>query len=170
MNNCNKNGKTVLNSILLSGVPTATSQVYALDFTHWLCGNRKICINGSYPLIGSMNFQVRDVTFIGQNTYNVTIGYNGQVSYLPYVKGCNPCCDPCPKSDFVFGQFTVPVISATGVPTVTLNTTNSIVVVSPANVDDCCNVTNAVEIETTLTVGVTSPAALSEETISTKSK
>lgn len=66
--NCNKNGKTVLNSILVSGVSTATSQVYALDFTHWLCGNRKICINSSYPLSGLINFNVVDIVSLGQNT------------------------------------------------------------------------------------------------------
>lgn len=157
---CEGNGKTVLNSILLSGVPTATSQVYALDFTHWLCGNRKICINSSFPLSGVLMFHVADITFLGQNTYDVTINYTGQVSYLPYVKGgCNPCCEPCPKTDYIFGQFTVPVISATGVPTVVINTTGALVVVSPANVEDCCNVTNAVDIETVITVATTPPAA-----------
>nr|DAG80425.1 MAG TPA: hypothetical protein [Bacteriophage sp.] len=160
--NCNKNGKTVLNSILVSGVSTATSQVYALDFTHWLCGNRKICINSSYPLSGLINFNVVDIVSLGQNTWNVSIGYTGQVTYLPFVRGCNPCCDPCPKTDFIFGQFTVPVNSATA-PTVTLSTTGANVVVSPANVEDCCNITNAVEIETVLTVSTGAVAAALEE-------
>lgn len=167
--NCEKNGKTVLNSILLSGVPTATTQVYALDFTHWLCGNRKICINSSYPLSGAMNFNVIDVVSLGQNTWNATISYTGQVSYLPHVRGGNQCCDPCPKSDFVYGQFTVPVNSVTA-PTVTLNTTGAKVVVSPANVDDCCNITNAVEIETVLTVTTAAPASLEEASVMTAKK
>lgn len=170
---CKKNGATYLNSIIPveNGTSVATQQQYYLDFTHYLCNNRKICVTGSYPLIASLTYQVKDVSYVGQKTYAATIVYSGQVSYLPYQKGCNPCCDPCPKSDFIFGSFSVPVYSATGVPTVDLDTANQNILVSPANVEDCCNITNAVELETTLIVNVTPPTVVTPpEALSTKTK
>lgn len=156
---CKKNGDTVLQSINLvpTGTLTATSQEYMLDLVHYLCGNRKVCINGSYPLQGVLNFAVNGSPIsIGNNAYEVTIDVTGSVNYRPYIPNC---CDPCPRQDFVGLKIVVPVYSATGVPTVTLDSASSIVATSAVATQDCCSVTNEIRMVTSLIVNTTAPTA-----------
>ena len=139
-----------------SASPSANVETYYLSLVHFLCGNRKICVNASYPLTGNLHYKIQDISFLGQNTYGVTILAYGEVHYVPYVPNNGQCCNPCPKVDYIFEQFTVPVYSKQGTPTVTIYNETSVVDVSPANVKDCCNVTNAVQIDTVFTVAESS--------------
>jgi hypothetical protein len=156
---CKKNGETNFQSINLvpTATPSATSQEYMLDLVHYLCGNRKVCINGSYPLQGVLNCTVDgSPVSVGNNAYAVTVNVTGSVNYKPYVQGC---CDVCPKQDFVGLKLTIPVYSATGVPTVTLSTAGSVVYTTAIATQDCCSITNEVRMLTSLIVTTTPPAA-----------
>lgn len=156
--NCNSNnGKTYINSILPlpKAVASATSTTYVFDLTHYLCGNRKLCINAAYPLSAVLNYQVQSIEPVGNGAYDCTILCTGQCTYMPYKCGCNSCnpcnncnpCNICPQTDYIFCQFNIPLTSET-VPTLTAG----IAVCDPANVSDCCNTTNAVSISSSLLV------------------
>lgn len=154
-----RNGETVLTSLAVvpTGTQSATSQEYMLDLTHYLCGNRKVCIGGNYPLQGVLNFTLDGVPVsVGNDAYAVTVNVTGSVNYKPYVQGC---CNVCPKQDFVGLKLTIPVYSATGVPTVTLSTAGSVVNTTAIATQDCCSITNEVRMLTSLIVTTTPPTA-----------
>jgi hypothetical protein len=154
-----RNGETVLTSLAVvpTGTQSATSQEYMLDLTHYLCGNRKVCIGGNYPLQGVLNFTLDGAPVsVGNDAYAVTVNVTGSVNYKPYVQGC---CNVCPKQDFVGLKLTIPVYSATGVPTVTLSTVGSVVNTTAIATQDCCSITNEVRMLTSLIVTTTPPTA-----------
>lgn len=154
-----RNGETVLTSLAVvpTGTQSATSQEYMLDLTHYLCGNRKVCIGGNYPLQGVLNFTLDGAPVsVGNDAYAVTVNVTGSVNYKPYVQGC---CNVCPKQDFVGLKLTIPVYSATGVPTVTLSTAGSVVNTTAIATQDCCSITNEVRMLTSLIVTTTPPTA-----------
>lgn len=154
-----RNGETVLTSLAVvpTGTQSATSQEYMLDLTHYLCGNRKVCINGSYPLQGVLNFSLDGTPVsVGNNAYAVTINVTGSVAYKPYMQGC---CEVCPRQDLVGLKVVIPVYSATGVPTVALSNASSIVATSAVATQDCCTITNVVRMVTSLIVTTTPPTA-----------
>lgn len=153
---CQKNGETFLKQILPvpDSSPSSSVETYYLSLVHFLCGNRKICVNASYPLTGDMHYKIQDVSFLGQNTYGVTVLAYGEVHYVPYIPNNGQCCSPCPKVDYIFEQFTIPVYNRQGAPNVNICNESSVVDVSPANVKDCCSVTNAVQIDTVFSVSV----------------
>lgn len=158
MCNCRKNGATDLVQLtpVVTGTPVATTQTYYVDLLHYLCGNRKICVSSSYPLSSSLSYTVGTPEYVGNDTYSFPIVVTGSVTYIPYVR--NSCgCNPCPMQDFIMTQFSVPVYSATGTPTATVvaGTTQT----NPANVEDCCSLTNSCEIETSIVVNSVAPTA-----------
>lgn len=161
----NKDGQTILTKNVVPNAKAASGgTIYALDFLHYLCHNRRICVNSQYPLSGSVSFNVGEITSIGQSVYAVVINYVGSITFIPYQK-CVPtsCCTdkiPCAVSEPIFGSEVFYVFSET-TPTVTVDTTGAITVVEPANITDCCTVTNAVNIYTTMTVNTTTPTTAS---------
>lgn len=148
--NCN-NGQTYLNSLVPVPGATAASATYVMDLTHYTCGNRKICINGAFPLTSDLNYKVLSVQSCGNSCYNCDILVSGTVTYMPYRQGQNCGCgcqsNPCPVTENIWTTLSVPVTSA-ATPTVTAGIAN----VSPTNVRDCCSVTNAVSITTSFNV------------------
>lgn len=142
--NC-KNGQTFLNSCVPVAGGTATSSTYLIDMTHYTCGNRKLCVNGFYPPAANLSAQVIGVPqSVGNDTYVCDILITGTVTYMPYKRGQSQCgcCQPCPETENIYCTVSVPVSAAT-VPTLTVGTP---VIASPTNVQDCCNVTNAVSV------------------------
>lgn len=154
--NCN-NGQTYLNSIVPVPGATADSATYVMDLTHYTCGNKKICINGAFPITADLNYKVLSVESCGNDCYNCDILCTGTVTYMPYRQGqncgCGCQCNPCPVTENVWTTISVPVTSA-DIPTVTKGIANC----SPANVKDCCNVTNAMSITTSFTVATAEAA------------
>ena len=88
--NCN-NGMTYVNTCIPAPGATATDATYVLDLTHYLCGNRKVCVNAAYPLTANLNYQVRGIEDVGNKTFNCDILVYGTVTYMPHKQGCNPC-------------------------------------------------------------------------------
>lgn len=139
---CN-NGKT--NVVSLTTIPggTAANASYLLQLEHFLCGNRKLCINDAYPLVSDLKFTpVGTPVSVGNGAYCCEVAVTGTVTYMPYACGCG-----CARQDQVFCSICVPCSAAT-VPTITGGTA----VVAPTNVQPCCNITNAVAITTSLNV------------------
>lgn len=141
---CNSNGRTYVNTVTPVPGATATNATYVIDLTHYTCGNRKICANGSYPLTCNLGFRVynapRDV---GNSAYVVDILISGTVTYLPYKYGQSQCgcgCQ-CPVTENVWAIVSVPVASD-ATPTLTAGS----VIASPTGMQDCCSVTNAMSL------------------------
>lgn len=155
---CRKNGATIAQSVtaIPTGTASATTQEYAVDMQHYLCGNKKICVNGQFPLSGVVNFSLAGTPVsIGNDAYLCTINVTGSLTYEPFVQGC---CNVCPKQDYIGLQITVPVYSTTGVPTVVLSNTASVVNCSPIAYH-CCDITSVVRMQTSFVVTTTPPAA-----------
>lgn len=155
--NCN-NGQTYLNSLVPLPGATAASATYVMELTHYTCGNRKICINGAFPLTANLNYTILGIQSVGNNAYNLDVLVSGTCTYMPYRQGQNCGCgcqgSPCPVTENIWTTISVPVASETE-PTITAGTCK----VSPANVKDCCNVTNAVAITTSFNVATTTQAS-----------
>lgn len=146
---CN-NGQTYLNSLVPVPGGTAADATYVLNLTHYTCGNRKVCVNGSYPITANLAYQVLRVNSVGNGAFNADILVSGTCTYMPHRTGSNyyGCdCNSCPVTDNIWTVLSVPVSSA-DIPTLTAGTC----VCSPTNVSDCCNTTNAVSITTSLNV------------------
>ena len=165
--NCN-NGQTYLNSLVPAPGATAESAVYVMDVTHYTCGNKKICINGAFPMTANLNYQVMGVQSVGNETYNCDLLVSGTVTYMPYRQGqncgCGCQCNPCPVTENVWTSLSVPLATA-DVPAINAGTC----VVSPTNVRDCCCVTNAMSITTSFEV-VSKAAATSEPSGNVRTK
>lgn len=149
--NCNcKNGTTDVDFLTLVPGGTAANANYQLSVTHYLCGNRKVCANGNFPVMGKLDYQVVGAPqSLGNGTYCCEVLCTGEVKYMPYRNGDNSCgcgCG-CPKTDNVYFTLCVPCSSAEA-PTITGGT----VVATPTNLRDCCNVTNAVALTTSINV------------------
>lgn len=149
--NCNcKNGTTEVDFLTLVPGGTAANANYQMSVTHYLCGNRKVCANGNFPVMGKLDYQVMGVPQdLGNGTFCCEVLCTGEVTYMPYRNGDNSCgCDcNCPKTDNVYFTLCVPCSSA-AVPTITGGT----VVATPTNLRDCCNITNAVALTTSINV------------------
>lgn len=83
--------------------------------------------------------------------YNNMPNEQNTVGYMPYSNGQNTCgcnsCNRCPVTENVWTTLSVPVTSAT-TPTITAGVCEC----APANLRDCCNVTNAMSITTSFNV------------------
>lgn len=153
-----KNGATIAQNVIAvpTGTASATTQEYMVDLLHYLCGNRKVCVNGQFPLSAVLNFSlVGSPTSIGNDAYSCTINVTGSLTYEPFVQGC---CNVCPRQDYIGLQITIPVYSATGVPTVTLSNASSVVDCSTI-ANNCCTITNMVRMQTSFVVNVVAPTA-----------
>lgn len=145
---CNSNnGKTFID--FLTAVPggTAEDATYQLALTHYTCGNRKLCINEAYPITADLKFTpVGTPRSVGNDTYCCDVLCTGTCTYMPYRCGCGGC-NTCPVTDNVYCSMCVPCSSAE-TPAITAGAVQC----SPANVQPCCNVTNAVALTTSFKV------------------
>ena len=133
-----------MNTCIPAPGATATNATYVVDLTHYLCGNRKVCSNGAFPVDGDLKYKVVGAPqSVGNDAYVVDVLITGSVTYMPYRNGQNQCgCEcACPKTDNVWATVSVPCGSDTA-PTVTAGE----VIASPTNLRDCCNITNAVSL------------------------
>ena len=145
--NC-KNGTTVVDYLTPIIGGTAENANYLLSLTHWTCGNRKICANGFFPITSNLNCQVLNAPHdVGNGAFCCDVLVSGTCTYMPYRCGQQCQCNQCPVTDNIFVTLCVPCSSA-ATPTVTAGK----VVATPTNLSDCCNVTNAVGISTTINV------------------
>ncbi len=159
--NCKKNGTTEIDFLTLVPGGTTTDANYQLAVTHYLCGNRKVCANGNFPVMGELKYQVMGTPeSLGNGTYCCQVLCTGTVTYMPYKSGQNCGCNGCncPKTDNVYFMLCVPCESM-AVPTIT----GGVVVAAPTNLSDCCNVTNAVELTTSINVATAQTATTSKK-------
>ena len=142
--NCNKNGRTFVNTLTPVPGATAANATYVVDLTHYTCGNRKICANGALPCAASLSYQVYNAPrSVGNGAYVMDILITGTCTYLPYKCGQNQCgcgCQ-CPVTENVWAVVSVPVASD-AIPTIAPGT----VLANPTNLSDCCSVTDAVSL------------------------
>ena len=143
---CNSNGLAYVNTCIPVPGATAETATYVIDLTYYLCGNRKLCINGAYPLVSNLNYTPQKVENVGNKSFNCDILISGTVTYMPYVCGGNSC-NVCPRTENIWASVSVPV-TAVDMPTITAGTC----VTSPTNVKDCCSVTNAVSITSSFNI------------------
>ena len=139
MANCN-NGKTFIDFLTTVAGGTAADSNYLLSLTHYNCGNRKLCTSEMFPITADLKFTPMGVPqSVGNGVYCCDVLCSGTVTYMPYTCGCQ--CGICPVTDNIYCSFCVPCSSTTP-PTITAGDT----VATPANVQPCCNVTNAVSL------------------------
>ena len=143
-----KNGTTEVDFLTYAS-GTAANANYMLNMTHYTCGNRKLCANGLHPITANLAYQVVGTPVAtGNNTYCCEVAVTGTVTYMPYRCGDNACgCSQCPVTDNIFTTLCVPCSSAT-VPTITAGS----VVAVPTDLRDCCVVTNAIGLTTSINV------------------
>jgi hypothetical protein len=155
----NYNGQTFVNTCIPAPGATATDATYVVDLTHYLCGNRKVCANATYPVTGDLKYRViGGPQPVGNDTYVVDVLITGSVTYMPYLNGSNRCgcgCN-CPKTDNVWATVSVPWGSETA-PAVT----EGDVLAGPTNLRDCCNVTNAVSLTASFNLATAQAASSS---------
>lgn len=132
---------------------STTASLFGLSLMHILCENRRICINSSFAPTANLNYSVGTIQAVGNDVYAVEVFISGTITYLPYravPSGCTPCGNVCPKSEPIYSKVIVYVYSTT-VPTIAVAGSGTIVV-NPANVADCCTITNAVQLLTEFTL------------------
>ena len=143
---CNNNGKTYVVSLTTIPGGTAANASYLLALDHYTCGNRKLCTQESFPVTADLKATpIGAPVSVGNGSYCQECLVSGNVTYLPYVCGCN--CNVCPRTENIYTTICVPCSSAVS-PTLTVGTS----VAAPTNVRPCCNVTNAIAITTTINV------------------
>ncbi|MCR5588013.1 MAG: hypothetical protein K6F72_00170 [Bacteroidales bacterium] len=145
-----KNGTTEVDFLSLIPGGAAANANYLLNLTHWTCGNRKLCANGLHPITANLAYQVMGTPVsLGNGSYCCEVAVTGTVTYMPYRCGDNNrCgCNQCPVTDNIFTTLCVPCSSA-AVPTIT----GGDVVAVPTDLRDCCAVTNAVSLTTSINV------------------
>lgn len=147
---CNSNnGKTFID--FLTAVPggTAEDATYQLSLTHFLCGNRKLCINEAFPLSADLKFTpIGTPRSVGNESYCCDVACTGTCTYMPYTNnGCGCQCGQCPRTENIYTTLSVPCSSA-ATPTITAGEVQC----SPTNVQSCCNVTNAIALTTSFKV------------------
>ena len=140
---CNRNGQTYVNTCIPAPGATETSATYVVEMTHFTCGNKKICANGSFPVTANLNYRVMGTPqSVGNETYQVDVMITGQVTYMPYVSGQGMCgCNVCPVTENVWATVSVPWASSDTPDVVAGNA-----LANPTNLKDCCSITNAVSI------------------------
>lgn len=153
--NCNLSGKTFVNVVTATGGSTTK----IIDLTHYLCGNRRICCSGSFAPSATITYTTKDIVDVGNGSYFLVISLSGVLNYLP-VKASSCCCATecqCPVSEPFYTDIMVDYENADA-PTYTGGT----VVVTP--ICNCCgqNVTNAVDIKTSVTI--TAPSSTTTTT------
>lgn len=139
------NGRTYVVSLTTVPGGTAENASYLLTLDHYLCGNRKICTQESFPITADLKFTPMGNPVNVGNGYCCEVLVSGTITYLPYVCGCK--CDVCPRTENIYCTICVPCSSA-AVPTITAGLS----VAALTNVQPCCNVTNACAITTSLNV------------------
>lgn len=148
--NC-KNGTTEVDFLTLVPGGEAANATYIMSLTHNTCGNRKLCASGLYPISANLQYQVSGAPVsLGNGTYCCEVDCTGTVTYMPYRcgDGRDGCCNNhCMVTDNIFCKICVPCSSA-AVPTIT----GGSVVAVPTNLRDCCSVTNAVALTTSINV------------------
>jgi len=144
--NCNNNGKTFVVSLTTIPGGTAADANYLLQLDHYTCGNRKLCVNDSYPITADLKATAIGAPVnVGNDAFCQEVLISGTCTYMPYVCGCS--CGVCPRSENIYCSICIPCSSAVS-PTLTIG--NS--VAAPTNVQPCCNITNAIAITTSLNV------------------
>ena len=142
---CN-NGKTFVVSQTTVPGGTAANANYLLALDHYTCGNRKLCVNESFPITAALKATAMGVPVdVGNGTFCQEVLINGTCTYMPYVCGCQ--CNVCPRTENVYVTICVPC-SSNVTPTLAIGQS----VAMPTNVQPCCNVTNAIAITTSLNV------------------
>lgn len=156
---CNNNGMTYVNTCIPVPGGTATDTTYVVDLTHYTCGNRKICANGSFPVSANLNYRVLGTPkSVGNGTFQCDVLITGSVTYMPYVNGQNRCgcgCNVCPITENVWAMVSIPVTSADGIDVAGGGET----IAQPTNLRDCCSITNAVSIVDSFNVATKGAAA-----------
>ena len=143
---CNNNGKTFVVSLTTVPGGTAANANYLLALDHYTCGNKKLCINESYPVTADLKATAMGLPVdVGNGTFCQEVLINGTVNYMPFKCGCQ--CGVCPVTETIYCSICVPCSSA-ATPTLTIGASKA----APTNVQPCCNVTNCVAITTTLNV------------------
>ena len=142
MCDCKNNGKTFVDFLTLVPGGTAANSSYLLSLTHYTCGGRKMRSQlNAFPVTANLAFQpVGTPVSVGNGTFCQEVLCTGQVTYLPYRRGCE--CT-CPVTDNIFCTLCVPCSSATS-PTITAG----VAVASPINGD----FTNSVAMTTSFNV------------------
>ena len=138
------NGQTFVNTCIAAPGATAADATYVVDLTHYLCGNRKLCANGAYPLSADLNYRVLNAPrSVGNDTYQCDILITGDITYMPYRngQGYGNCDCNCPRSENIWATVSVPW-GAADAPAVTAGEAYA----SPTTMRDCCSVTNACSI------------------------
>lgn len=142
---CN-NGKTVVVSLTTIPGGAAADASYLLSLDHYLCGNRKICINEMYPLTANLNAApIGQPIDVGNGAFCQEVLITGTITYIPYVCGCD--CNVCPRTENIYVTVCLPC-SSNVVPKVGIGES----VAAPTNVRACCNITNACAITTSINV------------------
>lgn len=141
------NGKTYIDFLTTVAGGTAENATYMVALTHYTCGNRKLCINESYPTTAELKFTPMGAPkSVGNGTYCCDVLCTGTCTYMPYRYGCN-CNNNCPVTDNIYCTMCVPC-SSDKTPTITAGEVQC----SPTNVQPCYNVTNAVALTTSFAV------------------
>lgn len=153
--NCKKNGTTSEPILTLNPGSTAANATYLMSVTHYLCGNRKVCANGNFPMSAKLDYQVLGLpTPVGNGAFCCQVLCTGQVMYMPYRNGQNTCgCCENYRNENVYFTMCIPCESA-AVPTIT----GGAVIVAPTDLSECKLVTNAVELTTSINVATAQAA------------
>lgn len=156
MRKFNNYGNAMASVAPVAFAPASTTEsMFGVSLMHFLCDNRKYCINSSFAPSANLAYSIGKIQPVGNDTYAVEVFITGTLTYLPHRPvpcGCNPCGEVCPVQEPVYAKAIVNVYS-TAVPTPTV-AGSGVAVVNPANVVDCCTVTNAVQILSEFTVTV----------------
>ena len=143
---CN-NGKTYVVSLTTIPGGTAANASYLLALDHYLCGNRKLCTQESFPVTADLKFTPMGTPVnVGNGSYCCEVLVSGNITYLPYT-GNNCNCGVCPRTEGIYSSICIPCSSA-AVPTITAGESVAV----PTGALPCCNITNAVAITTSLNV------------------
>lgn len=157
MKNFNSYGNAhAVASVVAFSPASTTATLYGLSLMHMLCDNRRVCINSAFSPTASLNYTVGTIKAVGNDVYAVEVFMSGSLTYLPHravPSGCTPCGNICPVSEPIYSKVIVYVYSTT-VPTIAVSGSGTIVV-NPANVADCCTITNAVQLLTEFTLTLT---------------
>lgn len=140
------NGKTFVVSLTVIPGGTAANASYLLTLDHYTCGNRKLCVNEAFPVTADLKAKAIGVPVdVGNGSFCQEVLVSGNVTYLPFVCGCN--CNVCPRTENIYCTICVPCSSAT-IPTLAIG--NS--VAAPTNAKPCDNTTNCVAVTTSINV------------------
>lgn len=149
--NYSLNGQTFVNNVIPSCGCKEDEPKFLLDLVHFLCGNRKLCVDSIHPITSELSAKLLNCPIdVGNDLYDAEILISGTVTYIPYRCGnqYNQCsCNQCPITDNVWAIVNVP-ISKENIKEIKLGN----VIVEPTNVKDCCRVTNAVSLVTSMQI------------------